>query len=61
MDSRERLTKMEKAKIIEQYVGGNKSMKQVADLFDVSVQTVSNSVSLYFEKPKVNKLLFSKV
>ena len=60
-EQRARLSLREKAVIIEMYVGKSKTMKDIADLFDLSVQTVSNTVSLYFKKPKQSKILFSKV
>ena len=47
--------------IIEMYVGKSKTMRDIAELFDLSVQTVSNTVSLYFKKPRQSKVLFSKV
>jgi DNA-binding CsgD family transcriptional regulator len=60
-EQRARLSRREKAVIIEMYVGKSKTMQDIADLFDLSVQTVSNTVSLYFKKPKQSKILFSKV
>lgn len=61
MEQRSRLSNREKAVIIEMYVGKSKTMKNIAELFDLSIQTVSNTVSLYFKKPKQSKILFSKV
>ena len=60
-EQRARLSRREKAVIIEMYVGKSKTMQDIADLFDLSVQTVSNTVSLYFKKPKQSKILFSMV
>lgn len=60
-EQRARLSRMEKAVIIEMYVGKSKTMKEIADLFDLSTTTVSNTVSLYFKKPKQSKVLFSKI
>lgn len=47
--------------IIEMYVGKSKTMQEIADLFDLSTTTVSNTVSLYFKKPRQSKVLFSKI
>lgn len=47
--------------IIEMYVGESKTMEDIAELFDLSIQTVSNTVSIYFKKPRQSKILFSKV
>jgi len=59
-EQRARLSRREKAAIIEMYVGKSKTMQEIADLFDLSTTTVSNTVSLYFKKPKKSKVLFSK-
>lgn len=60
-EQRARLSNREKAAIIEMYVGKSKTMQDIADLLDLSTTTVSNTVSLYFKKPKQSKILFSKV
>lgn len=51
----------EKAEIIEMYVYQKMTMKEIANLFSVSAQTVGNIVSLYFEKPKKDVVKMSKV
>ena len=60
-EQRARLSRREKAVIIEMYVSGSKTMQDIADLFDLSATTVSNTVSLYFKKPEKSKTLLSKV
>gem|GEM_PF-5675322 len=60
-EQRARLSRREKAMIIEMYVGKSKTMQEIADLFELSTTTISNTVSLYFKKPKQSKVLFSKV
>lgn len=60
MEQRSRLSNREKAVIIEMYVGKSKTMQDIAELFDLSIQTVSNTVSLYFKKPKKDVVKMSK-
>ena len=60
-EQRARLSRREKAEIIEMHVAKSKTMQDIADLFDLSKTTVSNTVSLYFKKPKQSKILSSKV
>lgn len=58
--NRGRLKNYEKARIIELYVSGM-SMKEIANIFDLSIATIAVTTNLYFKKPKNNKTLKSKV
>lgn len=49
------------AKMIEMYLYGNKTSGQISNHFNVSPTTVLKAVNLYFEKPKENLTLKSKV
>jgi transposase-like protein len=60
-EQRARLSLQEKAEIIEMYIGKQRSINDIAELLDLSVTTITRTVSLYFKKPKQSKILFSKV
>jgi transposase-like protein len=60
-EQRARLSNREKAEIIEMYIGKQRSINDIAELLDLSVTTITRTVSLYFKKPKQSKTLFSKV
>jgi transposase-like protein len=60
-EQRARLSNREKAEIIEMYIGKQRSINDIAELLDLSVTTITRTVSLYFKKPKQSKVLFSKV
>lgn len=47
--------------MIELYVYRKMTMKEISKRFSVSATTVSNTVSLYFEKPHKDVVKMSKV
>lgn len=61
MESRGRLRLAEKAEIIELYVYRKMVMRDIAEYLSISTETVSNTVSLYFKKPKKDVVKMSKV
>lgn len=61
MENRGRLRNYEKANIIELYLYHKKTMVEIREITGFSVQTISNTISLYFKKPKSDRILRSKV
>lgn len=58
--TRVRLTTSEKAEIIELLVYCGMSIKEVAEKFSVSANTISTTLSLYFKKPNKDFVKISK-
>lgn len=59
--ARPRLTMAQKAEIIELLVYCGMSIKEVAEKFSVSANTISTTLSLYFKKPDKDFVKMSKV